>query len=375
MPNISVLGAGTAGLSCAIALARLGHQVTVLERHPSLEPVGAGMLIQPSGLRALQGLGVLDEFIDVSVPVNRLEGRSHRGWRLVDVVYPFEPARGVSRPAMTQLLASHAKALGVDIRLGQAIDRIRQDTDHAFVEGKGFSHAADAVVIASGGGSELAVACGLSAPSTPYRWGALNGMFEVSEWSSFDSLQQRFEGPRKMYGLLPTARRGQNLVLSFFWSLPVAQASAWPQTDLDTFKRELLDLWPESEPVVERMTSHQSLTFATYRHAWPKRLAAGRVCLVGDAAHAMSPQLGLGSTLAVGDALSLAKCVSEHGIQAGFTAYEAERKSHVKRVQLLSRLLTPCFQSNSPAWWRDLAFAASLYVPGGRSITLKSLAG
>jgi 2-polyprenyl-6-methoxyphenol hydroxylase-like FAD-dependent oxidoreductase len=398
MPHIAILGAGTAGLACAIATARVGCRVTLFERHPDLAPVGAGLLIQPSGIRALHALGVGEAFMACSVPVRRLEGLSHRGWRLVDIQYGTDVARGVSRHALTTLLQHEARSLGVDLRWGAPVEDIAPDGDtvkvrldpsaaalgdlafdrgHLAVQERTAPAAEetfDAAIVASGSGSCLGVRCGLSAPSTLYRWGALNAMFEVSDWPAFHDLQQRFHGPRRMFGLMPTALHGNRQVLSMFWSLPTHAHPVWLQSSLSDWKAQLLQLWPQSAPVVDQIHAHDQFAFATYRHAWPKRLAAGRICLVGDAAHAMSPQLGLGSTLAVGDALSLAGALQdEPGVEAAFARYERERRSHVKRVQVLSRLLTPCFQADLPAWWRDAAFAASLHVPGMKSLMLKSL--
>lgn len=75
--TIGIVGAGTAGLACAIALARLGHAVTVFEKHASLRPLGAGLLIQPQGIAALEALGVGAAFQAASVPVTRLLGTCH----------------------------------------------------------------------------------------------------------------------------------------------------------------------------------------------------------------------------------------------------------------------------------------------------------
>lgn len=58
---IAIVGAGTAGLASAILLARQGWPVTLYERVADLQPVGAGILLQPSGLAALRHIGLLDE--------------------------------------------------------------------------------------------------------------------------------------------------------------------------------------------------------------------------------------------------------------------------------------------------------------------------
>nr|WP_306393058.1 FAD-dependent monooxygenase [Massilia sp. REN29] len=89
-------------------------------------------------------------------------------------------------------------------------------------------------------------------------------------------------------------------------------------------------LWPAAQPVVERIHAHEQLAFASYHHARPARLAAGPVCIVGDAAHAMSPQLGLGTTLAVQDALALAACVQAAGPVEGLARYSKSRLRTVR---------------------------------------------
>lgn len=73
--------------SLSLSLASAGHEVHVYERHSSVAPLGAGVLIQPQGIEALSDLGVGEPFAAVSAPITRLLRASHRRWPLVDLDY------------------------------------------------------------------------------------------------------------------------------------------------------------------------------------------------------------------------------------------------------------------------------------------------
>ena len=213
---------------------------------------------------------------------------------------------------MTRVLQQRAGELGVRLHLDAPIAALEPSRDRVLLRRGEHEQVYEGAVIASGSGSDLAQQCGLSAPTSPYAWGALNGMISVADWQWPTILHQRMHGPRKLFGLMPCSYTGAQLDIAMFWSLPVARHAQWQASDLEAWKAELVRFWPQSRPVVDQIRDHSQFGFATYRHAWPKRLAQGRICLVGDAAHAMSPQLGLGSTLAMGDALALARA-APHG--------------------------------------------------------------
>lgn len=372
--HIAIVGAGTAGLAAAIAFRRRGHRVDVFERHGALATLGAGLLIQPQGVFALSALGVGAAFTKVSVPVVLLEGKCHRGWKLVDVPYGAQEARAVSRTALARLLYEAAIEAGAKITFNADIEKVGTDGGKGTICAGDRRLSFDLVVIAGGASSPLPSQVGLSVPSTLYKWGALWGMFDVENWPGERILQQRFRTTRQMYGLMPTERVGEKLRLSFFWSLPCNAYEAWKASSLEGWKEQLLDLWPESLPVVSQIASHDQLTFATYRHAWPKSLSKPPVCVIGDAAHSMSPQLGLGATLAAQDALYLAQYVDTLGLAEGLKTFSRKRLRTVHAYQTLSRALTPCFQADSDGLWRDLLFALSLRIPGTKYIMHRSVA-
>lgn len=375
--SVGIAGAGSAGLATALALAQAGHQVRVFEKHPGFTTQGAGLLLQPPGVRALRSLGVDVAALNVGAPIDRLLGVSHRGWPVVDIDYVGDGARAVTRAALGGVLFDACRRAGVAFSFGCPVQTLDSQAGRArVVHGDGASQAEsrfDVFVVADGAASALREQVGLASKSRVYRWGALWGQFWTPDWPGATQLLQRFRGTRQMMGLLPTDIGPQGVRLSLFWSIRHDALPAWRAAPIGQWKDQLLALWPEAAPVVAQVSRHEDLAVATYRHTWPRGLAAGPYCAVGDAGHAMSPQLGLGATLAVLDALALARALGEYGAAEGPSRYARSRLLPSRLYQTLSRVLTPCFQSSGPGLWRDLLFGGSLLVPGVRGLMKRGL--
>lgn len=371
--SIGIAGAGNAGLAAAIAFARQGHDVHVFEKHSQLTALGAGLLIQPQGIRALEALGVGRELEGIGAPIDRLIGLSHRGWRLLDIDYTDAPGRAVTRAALSSMLYDAALRAGAAFHFGCGIEQLQRDGAQAHITHAQGESTFDLLVIADGAASSLREPAGLAGPSSTYRWGTLWFQAWAEGWDA-RVLHQRFRGTREMMGLLPTDVDGPRTRLSMFWSLRGDAVQAWRQSDIAQWKAHVLSLWPQAAPVVDQIRSHDDLSFAVYRHTWPRALAKPPFCVIGDAAHAMSPQLGLGATLAAQDALALASCVQAHGATEGALAYHTRRLRTVQAYQSLSRALTPCFQAQYGGWMRDVVFTTGLRIPGVAWLMKRSLA-
>lgn len=130
--------------------------------------------------------------------------------------------------------------------------------------------------------------------------------------------------------------------------------------------------------MLDDIRSPDQLQRARYRDVVLHRSALGRLVFIGDAAHAMSPQLGQGVNMALMDAAALADSLGDHTtIEQALADYGRRRRSHVAVYQRLSRWVTPLFQSDrdSLAWLRDLSFGPLGRLSLTRGTMLKVLTG
>jgi len=84
--QIAIAGAGIAGLTCALAMARAGYKVTIYERAPQLQEVGAGLQLSPNATRILRELGVLDRLLPHAVRPSEIAIRRADSLRLLSSV-------------------------------------------------------------------------------------------------------------------------------------------------------------------------------------------------------------------------------------------------------------------------------------------------
>ncbi|MDH5834779.1 FAD-dependent oxidoreductase [Luteimonas kalidii] len=381
--RIAIVGYGSAGQCAAVLLARDGHAVEVFERVSRPGPVGAGFLLQPSGLQVLWRMGLLDAVLQHGAPVGRLFGDTPCGRAVMDMRYagldPRLTGIGLQRGALFSILASafdgHA-----DVRAGACIAGI-EDAGRTLVDADGTRHGGfDLVVVADGAGSLLREQVGRVRLDQPYPWGALWCLLPARDWPHLRELRQRYVSARKMIGLLPVGTRPDDDIprLSFFWSLPTTSFDAWQTAGLPPWKEELHALWPEIVPLLDAVSDPAHLARARYRDSVVAHWHRGHAVLIGDAAHAMSPQLGQGVNMALMDALALCEALRTGGaIEAALDRYQRERRRHVAIYQQWSRWLTPMFQSERDlvARLRDLALLPAGRLPPGRTHMLRVLSG
>lgn len=384
--QVAVVGCGVAGMAVSILLARGGHTVTIYEEFETPHPVGAGLTLQPAGLVALRALGLDEAVLASGARLERLYGDTHRGKAVMDLRYtdhrPDAHGVGIQRAALFQILYEATLAAGVDIRAGTAVQAIADHPVAPAVHVAAGAHTADLVLVANGSDTALRPSAGRPRRDRPYKWGALWGVVPPPAGWPMNELLNRYVGAGVMIGALPVGRLpGQGPEgdrLTFFWSLPVAEWDDHRARPFDEWTAAVTGWWPDIAPVLEGFTGHDDLTLARYRDAVVRPVGGQRIGLLGDAAHAMSPQLGQGANLALLDAMVLSQEVAEReDVTAALRAYEKRRRPHWRYYQLLSRALTPFFQSRSglAGWLRDMSFPLSRHFGPTRRLTARTLCG
>lgn len=374
--HIAVIGAGFAGLASATLLARAGHQVTIFEKFVTPQAVGAGILIQPTGLAAMRTLGIYDEILAHGARVNNLCGVSHQGRQVLDIQYERWQTGsfgvGLHRGALFNALWKSATEAGVKIVTGQELTQL--DALKSY----------DLRVIADGANSQLRSQIGLKFKDKLYPWGAVWAVLPDPQGSYGSTLWQWCRQANQMLGIMPTgfAPNSDTPVVSLFWSLRADRFEDWRKAGLQAWKDSVLALNPACAELLANIISIDQLTWARYHDiVMPSYHTEGdrdSAVIIGDAAHATSPQLGQGTNLALLDAVALAESLANSdSIPAALATYTQARKGHLHFYSQASRLLTPLFQSDLTVlpWFRDRLMAMSSTWPVMKGLNLQTLVG
>jgi 2-polyprenyl-6-methoxyphenol hydroxylase-like FAD-dependent oxidoreductase len=346
-----IVGAGFAGLTAACALAQRGWSVRVHERAKHLRATGAGIYIYENGLRALEAVGAYEDAVAGANAAHTREVRDDHNRLLA--VHRWEGSRvfSIVRQRVINALAVAATRAGAEIVTGS--QGLRASPDGELVLANGETCKADLLVGADGSNSRLRDALGLLRKrrylpdgctrllidTLPEERDAGEGRRTVENWSGTRRLLYTPCSKNEIYLALVMLDRDQAGK-----QLPVRK---------DDWTRS----FPHLAGLIERIGDEGR--YDRFELITLKRWSAGRVAILGDAAHALPPNIGQGGGCAMMNALSLAVYLDRYAeVPAALAAWErAERPitDHTQRISVLLGL---------PSTWPPTLRALTLSLAG-----------
>lgn len=338
--TVLVVGGGIGGLATAIALRLKDFEVVVVEKQADLHSsvFGVGIIQPMNALRALEVIGCADACIAVGYPA--------AGWgRMLDVDGNFvrdmpgaliegstlPPMNGLTRPQLHQILTDRAIEVGVAIRYSTAFTGLVHGGDDVLVSfGDGQSERYDLVVGADGVRSQVRAHV-LDAELQPQYIGQSAFRLNIPADPEIDRIILQ-EGPDGMAGFVPI---GPDLAY-LFYNAQMERGDRPRDEDLADVLRKHLEPFGGltgrirdayvNDPKDIVLRPEESLISPA---PWHK----GRVVLIGDAVHAITPHLGQGAAQAIEDGIVLAETLAKHaGVEDAFAEYTERRYERCKLV-------------------------------------------
>lgn len=346
--RIAIVGGGIGGLAAARALSLAGRRSVVLEQAPRFAEIGAGIQVGPNGFRMLETLGLRDVIDDVAVFPDDLivmDGVTAKEITRIPVVGAFrerfgQPYALVHRADLHRALLDRCSQDPlVELRPDSTVTGHSDCADGVTVSGKDFAVEADALIGADG----------LWSPTRQRIVGdgnpRVSGHIAYRAVLPIENVEERFRrnamilwaGPRNHLVQYPL-RGGKlfNLVAVFHSDQYV---EGWDRTgDPEELHRRFAGNCDIVRSLLAKVETWRMWVLCDREPV--ARWSSGRATLLGDAAHPMLQYLAQGASMALEDAVVLARSILANGsdIPTAFAQYERERYLRTGRCQIMARV-------------------------------------
>ncbi|HEX5216836.1 MAG TPA: FAD-dependent monooxygenase [Vicinamibacterales bacterium] len=345
---VLVVGGGIGGLALAIALKRARIPVEIWERVPAYKPVGAGIALAINGMAVLRalGAGARVEARGGVIQRFRITDQHDRVIGAVDLTATARehgPSIAIHRGALHEALV--AAVADIPFRAGLSVQSLEAHAEGVRVESTAGDRGDYAVVVG---------ADGIRSRVRELAFGAIEPIYAgYTSWrlvlDNHDSLTDSTEmwGHGRRVGLVPIG--GGQIYIFTTMNQPRLVVDAAPDR-VARFKQNFGAFSGPFQRLLTQITDADQLLHNDIEEVWLDRWHRGRVVLLGDAAHAMTPNTGQGAGMALEDAWVLARELARaptvgHALQT----YERIRIPRVRAIHRASRLLGRVAQWEHPA--------------------------
>ncbi|MGL4285559.1 MAG: FAD-dependent oxidoreductase [Phreatobacter sp.] len=354
-PVAEIAGAGLAGLAAAAALAQRGWKVRVHEKGRQLREIGAGLYLWENALDAMREIGVYDKVAAVGVrsttPRALLDhNHSEIELRRADDVVPELIV--VLRTELHRILAECAMDHGVEIVTNSRV--LGADPEGRLEFEGGYGPKADLVIGADGVFSKVRDSLRLATEIIELKDGCGRHLIPRKPGDSLDERRVEMWSGGRRIGMAPASKDHHYV----FLCCPESDIAGRTQQPFN------LEAWVESHPwyrdYLERLPRHPVEHWRPFYNVSCSSWSKGRVCIIGDAAHGMAPNLGQGACVAMVNGVMLARTLTgAHDVEQALRAWEASERPYILQTQRMSYL----YGAVGTRWPRKLLGLRSKILP------------
>ncbi|QNR24599.1 FAD-dependent monooxygenase [Croceimicrobium hydrocarbonivorans] len=329
--EIAIIGGGISGLSMSLALAKLGIQSTVYERAEDLSEVGAGLWLQPNALRVLQRLGIEDEILKAGFVLNKMEIAYPNLKAVKEVDSNVVADRfgnqtvAIHRARLQAILLEKVKAVA-KVELGMPYLSHKQQGDQIEIQFENAKRKADWIIGADGIKSKLRQSLGFASEYRQSHQICARGIAHIRLPEALRKEGKELWGPKRRFGF---SHISEDQV--YFFAVLNTEISP-AEISIDSLQEMYADFDPVVNQIIRATDFVHSTELADLKRldSWHK----DRACLIGDAAHATTPNMGQGACQGIEDAYYLAQLIHKRSpnLRAAFQEFEAQRRAKVDYV-------------------------------------------
>ncbi len=385
--KVIIIGAGMGGLTAGIALRQAGYTVELYDRVRELRPAGAGISLWSNGVKVLNRLGLGPDLARIGGPMHRVAFHSHQGQCLTQ--FSLEPMiqqvgqcpYPVTRTELQGMLLDALNALHVDVQLNAKCIAVEQDADRVTAVFADGTRAQGDVLIGADGTHSLIrqevaehAVPGIKVERRYAGYVNWNGLVPVSAALAPGDSWTVYVGEHKRASMMPVA--GDRFY--FFFDVPLHASEL--QAPPDNYREELLHYFQGwADPVKNLIHSLDPATTnrIPIHDVDPlPTLVQGRVALLGDAAHSMTPDLGQGGCQALEDAYVLTNMLlsTNLGVADALWRYDRARCDRTAEIVLRARKRADMTHGQDPTltqqWYAELAQEDGSGIMGGIAKTI-----
>jgi len=345
MKKITIIGAGIGGLTTAIALKQKGFEVELFESSRAFKKAGSGINLAINAMQIYKKLGVYDDILDKANYTNSMNALT-KGLRLLtsadlkkfEIKYNAKTV-AIHRATLHEILLNHIG--NTKINLNKKLKSLEQiDGKVNLVFEDGTSHCAEIVIGADGIHSNVRKSIFRDTKLRDARQVCWRGISKTKIDKKYRVELNEIWGKGNRFGFVHISSN------EIYW-FALIDKDKFISKDMD-----LLQIFSDYPKIVQSIIAETDQNEILCNEIWDLKPIdmwhKGNVCLLGDAAHATTPNMGQGACQAIESAMALSICLKEEqNTETAFSRYQLIRKEKANQVTKTSWLLGQIAQSNN----------------------------